>query len=102
MIGNKRKGNEKTRLAWFYWDINTGYRSKKLTGRSDWIINTARHYTQRRHMRQKTTAASTLRPTCIKPKKQSTADKEQRGRHHRTEEGHRYAGPNTAMLLHLH
>jgi hypothetical protein len=35
------------------WDINTGYRWKILTDRSDWVIKTARHYTQRRHRRQK-------------------------------------------------
>jgi hypothetical protein len=49
----EKKRNEKTRLAWLDWDITTGYRSKKLAGRSDWVINTARHYTQRRHRRQK-------------------------------------------------
>jgi hypothetical protein len=51
---------------------------------------------------KKTTAASTRRPACIEPKKKSATNMEQRGRHHRTEEGQHCAGPNAAMLLHPH
>jgi hypothetical protein len=94
----ERKG--KKQIALLDWGLNTGDRTTKHTGRSDWDINAARHYSQRRQRRQSTTATSTRRPVCIKTVGGVRHRKGPEGRHHRTEEGHRRAGPTAAVLLH--
>jgi hypothetical protein len=43
---SQEKEKKKNKLTRLDWDINTGYRSIKLSGRLDWDINTARLYTQ--------------------------------------------------------
>jgi hypothetical protein len=94
----ERKG--KKEIALLDWDLNTGDRTTKHTGRSDWDINAARHYSQRRQRKQSTPTTSTRRPVCIKTVGGIRHRKGPEGRHHRTEEGHRRAGPTAAVLLH--
>jgi hypothetical protein len=49
ILGDHRqeKRRKKNKLPRLDWDVNTGYHSAILAGRSEWVINAAKHYSQK-------------------------------------------------------